>query len=167
MGAFFIAEYCRDSVVTGNQVDGTNGSRVMSVEKSSQDVTIVGNTFRGGGRGSWINQPRNLIMQGNVFVNNTTKGERDPARGRRSYETGDYERWPEMYFTTHEPGGTYGPVLVTDNIFETGPEARESLHFAAGGHDLTITGNHFHGPVRQVSADPACERVHLADNHGI
>ena len=37
MGAFFLAEFCRDAVVTGNTVDGTNGSRVISVEKSCAD----------------------------------------------------------------------------------------------------------------------------------
>jgi len=33
---------------------------------------VVGNTFRNGGRGSWINQPQGLILSGNVFINNTT-----------------------------------------------------------------------------------------------
>ena len=86
MGAFFLAEYCQDAVITGNTVDGTNGSRVVSVEKSCEDVTIVGNTFRNGGRGSWINQPRNFVLADNIFVNNTTKCERDPRRGRRSFQ---------------------------------------------------------------------------------
>jgi hypothetical protein len=48
-------------------------------------VTITGNTFRNGGRGSWINQPRNFVLTGNIFVHNTTKNERDPRRGRRSF----------------------------------------------------------------------------------
>ena len=64
MGAFFLAEFCRNAVVTGNTVDGTNGSRVISVEKSCEDVTIVGNTFRNGGRGSWINQAEKLCAGG-------------------------------------------------------------------------------------------------------
>ena len=88
MGAFFLAEYCQNATVTGNLVDGTNGSRVMSVEKSCEDITIIGNTFRNGGRGSWINQPKNFILQGNIFTNNTTKSETNLRRGRRSYETG-------------------------------------------------------------------------------
>ena len=75
MGAFFLAEFCRNATVTGNLIDGTNGSRVMSVEKSCEDITITGNTFRNGGRGSWINQPKNFILANNIFVNNTTKGE--------------------------------------------------------------------------------------------
>ena len=81
MGAFFLAEYCRNATITGNTVDGTNGSRVISVERSCRDVTIVGNTFRGGGRGSWINQPTNFVLADNVFEDNTTKCEPNPKRG--------------------------------------------------------------------------------------
>jgi len=167
MGAFFIAEYCRNSVVTGNTVDGTNGSRVMSVERSSQDVTITGNTFRNGGRGSWINQPQRFILQGNVFVNNTTKGERNPRRGRRSFVTGDYERFSELYFTLHQPDGLYGPVIIRDNIFVTGPECEAAIDFARNGHDILLDGNVFEGPGRSVRVDPGCERVHIGANPGM
>ena len=159
MGAFFLAEWCRNSTVVGNTVDGTNGSRVMSVEKSNEDVTIMGNTFRGGGRGSWINQPRNLVMQGNIFINNTTKCERDSLRGRRSYETGDYEIYPEIYFTLHEDAGTYGPVIVRDNVIVTGPECREAIAFGPNGHDITVEGNAVSGGGRAISVDPSCTRV--------
>jgi hypothetical protein len=99
MGAFFLAEFCRDARIVNNRVDGTNGSRVMSIEKSAENVTVTGNTFVNGGRGSWINQPRKLVLEGNVFTNNTTKCERNPHRGRRSFVTGDYEQYAEMYFT--------------------------------------------------------------------
>jgi hypothetical protein len=110
MGAFFLAEFCQNATITGNTVDGTNGSRVISVEKSCEDVTITGNTFRNGGRGSWINQPRNFVMTGNIFVSNTTKNEHDPHRGRRSYITAEYDQKPELYFTLYERDGSYGPV---------------------------------------------------------
>jgi len=92
MGAFFLAEYCKDATITGNTVDGTNGSRVVSVEKSCEDVTIVGNTFRNGGRGSWINQPRNFVLA----------------------DSGDNA----SHAITFAPGGD--TILVTDNIF-SGP----------------------------------------------
>jgi hypothetical protein len=167
MGAFFIAEYCRNTTVNGNTVDGTNGSRIMSVEKSNEDVTITGNTFRGGGRGSWINQPKNFILQGNVFVNNTTKGESNPRRGRRSFKTGEYERFPELYFTLHQPGGDYGPAIIRDNIFVTGPEARGAIDFGPNGHDLVVEGNVFEGPARTVRVDPSCERVRMGHNPGM
>lgn len=88
MGAFFLAEYCKNAVIIGNKVDGTNGSRVMSIEKSCEDVVVTGNTFRNGGRGSWINQPRNLVLADNIFENNTTKREANPRRGRRTVRNG-------------------------------------------------------------------------------
>lgn len=150
MGAFFLAEHCRNAVISGNIVEGTNGSRVMSIEKSCTDVTVIGNTFRGGGRGSWINQPVNLVMQGNIFSNNTTKGEADPRRGRRTYLTGDWERWPELYFTTYEAGGTYGPVILKDNSFTTGPEAKAAVRFASGGRQIQMDGNVVRGATGTV-----------------
>src|SRR6202034_2612743 len=120
MGAFFLAEFCQNATITGNTVDGTNGSRVISVEKSCEDVTITGNTFRNGGRGSWINQPKNFILSGIIFVNNTTKCEPDQRRGRRTFLTGGWETYSELYFTRYEPEGEYGPVIVRDNIFVLG-----------------------------------------------
>jgi hypothetical protein len=166
MGAFFLAEYCKNATVTGNTVDGGNGSRVMSVEKSCEDVTIVGNTFRGGGRGSWINQPKNLVIAGNVFVNNTTKGEPDPWRGRRSWKTGQWERYPEMYFTLHEVEGRYGPVVLKDNVFTTGPEAAAAVHFERGGRDILVDGNVFGGSTGRILMDPQT-KVTFGTNVGV
>lgn len=167
MGAFFLAEFCQNATITGNTVDGTNGSRVISVEKSCADVTITGNTFRNGGRGSWINQPRNFVMTGNVFVNNTTKNEHDPKRGRRAFLTGDYEQKPELYFTLYQRDATYGPVIVRDNIFALGPDcASPAVTFAPGGHDLVFSGNTFQGKAALVRIDPSCAEVDARDNRG-
>jgi hypothetical protein len=166
MGAFFLAEYCRDAVITGNTVDGTNGSRVVSVEKSCADVVITGNTFRNGGRGSWINQPRNFILTDNIFINNTTKCERDPRRGRRSHVTGDFEGHAELYFTTHEPAGRYGNVTVRGNTFVSGTHATHAITFASGGDSLLVLDNLFQGPVRTIVAAPGCTRVEIRDNVG-
>lgn len=167
MGAFFLAEYCRDATITGNTVDGSNGSRVMSVEKSCEDVTIVGNTFRNGGRGSWINQPRNFVLADNVFVNNTTKCERDPRRGRRSFLTGEYERYAELYFTTHELDGRYGNVTVRGNIFTSGPDASHAITFAPGGDTILVSDNIFSGPVRDIAPVANCENVTIRNNVGL
>ncbi|MBM3892723.1 MAG: hypothetical protein FJ388_26695, partial [Verrucomicrobia bacterium] len=159
--------FCKNASITGNLVDGTNGSRVMSVEKSCADVTITGNTFRNGGRGAWINQPRNFILQGNVFVNNTTKGETDPRRGRRGFATGDYQRFPELYFTLHQTNGTYGPVIVRDNIFATSDScAPGAVTFAPNGHDLQMSGNVFQGPAATIRVDTSCTGVVVRDNPG-
>jgi hypothetical protein len=167
MGAFFLAEFCQNATVSGNLIDGTNGSRVMSVEKSCEDVTIIGNTFRNGGRGSWINQPKNFILANNVFVNNTTKGENDLRRGRRSYESGEPRRFPELYFTLHEEGGSYGPVIVRDNLFQLGDSApEEAVTFAPNGRDLQMSGNTFPARTITIAVDPSCETVAIRDNPG-
>lgn len=167
MGAFFLAEFCRDAVVTGNTVDGSNGSRVISVEKSCEDVAIVGNTFRNGGRGSWINQPRNFVLADNIFVNNTTKCEPDPRRGRRTFVTGGYERYAELYFTTHEPGGRYGNVTVRGNVFTSAPQAIHAITFAPGGDTLAVTDNIFSGPVRDIAPATGCDNVTIRNNLGL
>ncbi len=36
MGAFFLAEFCKNATITGNTVDGTNGSRVISVRNRAK-----------------------------------------------------------------------------------------------------------------------------------
>lgn len=167
MGAFFLAEFCQNATVTGNLIDGTNGSRVMSVEKSCEDITIIGNTFRNGGRGSWINQPKNFILQGNIFTDNTTKGEPGLRRGRRSYETGEPRRFPELYFTLHEEDGSYGPVIVRDNIFTPGASAPvEAVTFAPHGRDIQVSGNSFQGKPIIIAVDPTCENLLIRDNPG-
>ena len=167
MGAFFLAEFCQDALITDNFVDGTNGSRVVSIEKSCTDVTVRGNTFRNGGRGSWINQPRNLTMVDNVFERNTTKCEADPKRGRRSFVTGDYEEYAEMYFTTYEVGGTYGNVILKGNRFISGPNAKHAMTFMSGGSQIVIQGNRFEGPARDIPTAKGCSNVDISGNTGL
>lgn len=167
MGAFFLAEFCQNATITGNLIDGTNGSRVMSVEKSCTDVIITGNTFRNGGRGSWINQPKNFILQGNVFVNNTTKNEDNMRRGRIAYQTGKPVAFPELYFTIYEEGAGYGPVIVRDNVFALGESAPENaVTFAPNGHDLQMTGNVFQNRPASIVVDPSCRDVEIGENQG-
>jgi hypothetical protein len=167
MGAFFLAEFCQNATITGNLVDGTNGSRVVSVEKSCTDVTMTGNTFRNGGRGVWINQPVNFIMTGNVFVNNTTKNEADKRRGRIAYQTGEPGRFPEVYFTIYEPGASYGPVIVRDNVFVVGDAApEEAVTFAPNGRDLQFTGNMFQNKAVTIRVDPSCVNAVIENNSG-
>ena len=167
MGAFFLAEFCQDALITDNFVDGTNGSRVVSIEKSCTDVTVRGNTFRNGGRGSWINQPRKLTMTDNVFERNTTKCEADPKRGRRTFVTGDYEEYAEIYFTTYEVGGTYGDVILRNNRFVSGPNAQHAMTFMPGGSRIVIQGNRFEGPVRDIPAAEGCSDVDISGNSGL
>ncbi|MCF7788446.1 MAG: right-handed parallel beta-helix repeat-containing protein [Prosthecobacter sp.] len=167
MGAFFLAEYCQNATITGNLVDGTNGSRVVSVEKSCTDVTMTGNTFRKGGRGAWINQPVNFIMTGNVFVNNSTKNEPDMRRGRIAYRTAKPGQFPELYFTIYEPDAAYGPVIVRDNIFIVGDSAPdEAVTFAPNGHDLQFSGNTFQNKAVSIVVDPSCKSTLIDHNQG-
>jgi len=167
MGAFFLAEFCQNATITGNLVDGTNGSRVISVEKSCTDVTMTGNTFRNGGRGAWINQPVNFIMTGNVFVNNTTKNEPDLRHGRIAYQTAKPGQFPELYFTIYEPGASYGPVIVRDNHFILGESAPdEAVTFAPNGHDLLFTGNTFQTKPVSIVVDPSCTNALIDNNSG-
>lgn len=170
MGAFFLAEFCKNATITGNLIDGTNGSRVMSVEKSCEDVTITGNTFRNGGRGSWINQPKNFILQGNVFVDNTTKNNGDDMRrGRIAYQTGKPVAFPELYVTLYEDGASYGPVIIRDNVFSLGAYAPENaVTLAPNGQDIQISGNIFKNkPAAAVVIDPTCQNVITKDNQGV
>lgn len=167
MGAFFLAEFCEGALITDNYVDGTNGSRVVSIEKSCTDVIVRGNTFRNGGRGSWINQPRKLTMTDNVFERNTTKCEADPRRGRRSFLTGGYEEYAEIYFTTYEPGGTYGDVILRNNRFISGPNAQHALTLMPGGSRIVIQGNRFEGPVRDIPSAKGCSDVDISGNTGL
>lgn len=167
MGAFFLAEFCQNATITGNLVDGTNGSRVISVEKSCTDVTMTGNTFRNGGRGAWINQPVNFIMTGNVFINNTTKNDPNPRLGRIAYRTGQPGQFPELYFTLYEPDATYGPIIVKDNIFQLGDHCpEEAVTFAPNGHDLVFTGNTFQNKPATIVVDPTCARGTIEGNLG-
>ena len=167
MGAFFLAEFCQNATITGNLVDGTNGSRVISVEKSCTDVTMTGNTFRNGGRGAWINQPVNFIMTGNIFINNTTKNEPDMRRGRIAFQTAKPGQFPELYFTLYEPGATYGPIIVKDNIFILGASApTEAVTFAPNGHDLVFAGNTFQNKPANIVVDPTCTRSTIEGNLG-
>lgn len=167
MGAFFLAEYCQNAIIRGNTVDGTNGSRVMSVEKSCEDIIVTGNTFRNGGRGSWINQPRNFLLSNNIFVNNTTKCEPNPNRGRKSFLTGDYENYSEIYFTIYDPKGTYQNVNIVDNIFVSGEHATHMIHFASGGSNLVVQNNIFNGPIRSVSFLSNAHNVTIQNNQGL
>ncbi len=168
MGAFFIAHFCKDVTITGNTVDGTNGSRVMSVEKSTEDITIVGNTFRNGGRGSWINQPKNIIIANNIFCENTLKCTPETGTGRHTYHEKDgFEKYPEIYFTTYKPRAEYGPVILRDNIFTLSPHASLAVAFRNGGRGIIFENNVFRGAKRDVYVGPHCEMPRMAGNVGL
>ena len=82
-------------------------------------------------------------------------------RGRRSFVTGDYERYAELYFTTHEPGGRYGNVTVRGNLFVSGPHAAHAITFAPGGDTILVRDNIFQGLVRDVPPAEGCTNVNI------
>ena len=167
MGAFFIAEHCSNVTVTGNTIQGTNGSRVMSIERSTKNITITGNTFIGGGRGSWINQLYNIILSDNIFIENTTKCEKDPKRGRINFYEGEYENYAEIYFTTWQPDAKYGPVIVRGNIIQTGKGCSAAVTFHSGGENIIMDGNIIKGTTGKIIVQEGCENPIMSNNIGI
>lgn len=167
MGAFYIGFFCRNVTVSGNTVYGTNGSRTVSVERSSRDVVITGNAFIGGGRGAWFNQPQNIVVSDNLFLRNTGKCTPDFAVGRVSQATGDFEKYPEVYFTRWEENGTYGPVVLRGNIIETGPGASAAISFHPGGREILVADNIIRGENREVHVAAGCEAPLFRDNIGM
>ena len=167
MGAFFIAQFCKNVTVSSNTVLGTNGSRVMSVEKSTEDITIIGNTFMGGGRGTWINQPYNIIISDNIFCKNTNKCTPSPKVGRLTPNSGKYEYYPEIYFTTWEKDAPYGAVIMRSNIITTTPYCSAAVAFHNGGHDIIFESNVLMGDKRDIFVGKKCEMPHMSGNIGV
>ena len=165
MGAFFLAQFCENAVITGNTVEGKNGSRVLSVEKSCKDVVITCNTFRNGGRGTWINQPRNLILSDNIFVRNTGKCAKIPGRGRRGWKDADYESYPEIYFSRYEKDGRYGSIIMRGNIFESDDYASCAVKFSPGGDEILVESNIFKGKAKNIIFE-GCSNLRIRDNIG-
>ena len=85
----------------------------------------------------------------------------------RSYLTGGYEEYAEMYFTTYEAGGTYGDVVLRNNRFISGPNARHAMTFMPGGSKIVVQGNRFEGPVRDIPPTTGCSGVDISGNLGL
>lgn len=158
MGAFFLAFDCDHVTATGNVVNGTNGSRVLTVERGCHEIVIADNVFTGGGRGCWFNNNENLILSGNMFDSNVLKGVPEFGKGRRSPFSGAFEKYPELYFA--HGGKGYGSIIVKSNIICATPTNTEaSILFQSKGHDIQLTGNIFRSGTRQVSAAPDIQLV--------
>lgn len=167
MGAFYIGFYCKNVTVTGNTVYGTNGSRTVSVELCTEDITITGNTFSGGGRGCWFNSPKNVIISDNIFTENTKKCTHDINTGRICHVTGEFEKYPELYFTSIRNAEEYGPVIIRGNIFKTEEGASAAIAFNPGGKDILIEGNVINGDVRDIHVASGCEEPLMLNNTGV
>lgn len=165
MGALYIGFCCDNVTVTGNTVYGTNGSRTMSIECGTKNITITGNTFIGGGRGSWFNQNENIIISDNVFIRNTKKCTSHINVGRICQATGEFESYPELYFTTYGTG--YGPVILRGNIIETEKGASAAVAFNPGGKNILMEGNIIRGEVSEIHVASGCEKPLMVNNTGI
>ncbi len=167
MGAFYIGFFCNNVTVTGNTVYGTNGSRVLSIERSTKNVTVTGNTFMGGGRGLWINQPENLIISDNIMTDNTQKCTPDIAIGRLCHTTGDFEEYPEIYITRWQEGARWGNVIIRSNIIRAGERAEAVFSFHPGGHDILVLDNMVIGGSRNIHVADGCEMPVFRGNTGL
>lgn len=166
MGAMFLSFGCENMLVTGNIVDGGNGSRVLTVETGGTGIRIEGNIFKNGGRGTWIDTPHGIILRGNLFERNTCKASPDPAVGRISPTAGTYERFAEIYFTTRQNGAVYGDITLEDNLIRTGEGCTAALAFNANGQNIRVTGNTFAGASRGIYVSDACRNVQIHGNFG-
>ena len=163
MGAFFLAFDCDHVTASGNVVNGTNGSRVLTVEKGCRDVVVSDNVFYNGGRGCWFNNVESLVLKGNVFRDNVLKGV--PSCGRHSPFSGEFERYPELYFA--HAGKGYGNIIVSGNIIQaTESNTEPTLLFQKNGHDIVVENNIFRSGTRQVAVAEGVD-VNCHGNVGI
>ena len=167
MGALYIGFFCKNVTLSGNTVYGTNGSRTLSVERGTEDITIVGNTFTGGGRGCWFNRPKNAVIMGNIFSGNTEKCTPDIQTGRFCHVTGEFEKYPEIYFTSGENDEEYGSVIIKGNIFKAKKGASSAVSFNPGGKNILLEGNIFNGDVCDIHVAKGCEKPQMMNNIGI
>ena len=165
MGAFFLAFDCDHAVVSDNIVDGTNGSRVLTVERGCHDVIIRGNIFSGGGRGCWFNENHGIVLADNIFRNNVLKGVPRYGAGRRSPFSGAFEAYPEIYFT--DARKSYDNIIMRGNSVEaTEGNTQPSILFQQHGSGIILEDNILIGGTRQISIAEGVE-VQKSGNQGV
>ena len=123
---------------------------MLTVERGCHEIVIADNVFSGGGRGCWFNSNENLILTGNIFDNNVLKGVPEFGKGRRSPFSGDFEKYPELYFA--HGGKGYGNIIIKSNIICATPTNTESsVLFQSMGHDIIMSDNIFRSGTSKVS----------------
>ena len=136
-----------------------------ALSRSAADSRFVVDRDRNGGRGTWINQPRNLILSDNIFVRNTGKCAKIPGRGRRGWKDADYESYPEIYFSRYEKDGRYGSIIMRGNIFESDDYASCAVKFSPGGDEILVESNIFKGKAKNIIFE-GCSNLRIRDNIG-
>ncbi len=165
MGAFFLAFNCDHADIYDNTVYGTNGSRVLTVERGCRDVKIHHNTFSGGGRGCWFNQNDNIIVEDNIFRNNVQKGIQKIGTGRRSPFSGAFEQYPEIYFT--HALKSYSNIIMRNNLIEsTLNNTQPAILFEENGSGIILEDNILQGTSREIAIGENAE-VQYRRNSGV
>ena len=165
MGAFFLAFNCSHADIYDNTVYGTNGSRVLTVERGCHDVNIHNNVFTGGGRGCWFNQNDNIIISDNVFKDNVRKGIQQTGIGRRSPFSGAFERYPEIYFT--HALKSYSNIIMRRNVIEsTQANTQPAILFEKNGTGIILEDNILQGTSREIAIEGNAD-VQYARNAGV
>ena len=89
-------------------------------------------------------------------------------KGRLTYhKLGTFERYPEMYFTTYQPGAEYGPVILRDNIFTLSEHASLAVAFRNGGRGIIFENNVFRGAKKNIYVGKHCDMPRMEGNVGL
>ena len=129
---------------------GAETNRKMFLGVDCQNITWHG------GRGNWFNTPKNAIISNNIFIRNTKKCTPDINVGRICHVTGDFEHYPELYFTSYN-NEKYGPLIISGNIFETEVGTSAAIAFNDGGHDIILENNIVKGDVTDIHVAKNCQ----------
>lgn len=118
MGGLFLASGCTNGIISNNVFNlGANGSRVITLE-TDVNISVVSNSFLGGGRGSLIVNPRQILIANNLFQTNTTKAYQNFAVGTIGPEYGG--TWEQEYlFNIINNGQQITSIVITNNVFYT------------------------------------------------
>lgn len=165
MGAFFLAFDCDHAEIYDNTVYGTNGSRVLTVERGCRHVNIHNNVFTGGGRGCWFNQCDDVTVSDNIFRNNVQKGIPEIGVGRRSPFSGAFEEYPELYFTNARK--SYSNIVVRKNLIESTPgNTQPAILFEKNGTGIIVEDNILQGTSGEIAIEGNAE-VQYRNNKGV
>jgi hypothetical protein len=58
-------------------------------------------------------------------------------------------------------------VVIRNNRFISGPNAKHAMTFMPGGTNIVIQGNRFEGPARDIPPVKGCSGVDISGNAGL
>jgi len=136
MGGYFL-ETCDDVLATGNVIRD-NGSRGVTIERSSNRCTLSNCIVAGSGReGVWAPNSMGLVISGNVFDRNGRKA------GPRESHTANVCINSDGHHPIHTATTDY---LILGNVFYTGAEQQAAIRVdAAVSKQIVIKNNLLRG----------------------